>query len=106
MSARTVPQFLAAILLAPVLASAAAEIKVVSRTDPEFPREAMQAGADKGYVKARMTLDAAGEVTRVDILDARPRRLFDRAVTRSLAQWRYENGPAGRTVEVELEFRR
>lgn len=106
MPARAVPQFLAAFLLAPVLASAAGEVKVVSRTDPEFPREAIQAGADRGYVKARMTLDAAGEVTRVDILDAKPRRVFDRAVMRSLAQWRYENGAVGRTVEVELEFRR
>lgn len=106
MSARAVRKCLAAVLLAPVIASAAGEIKVVSRTDPEFPREAIQAGADRGYVKARMTLDAAGEVTRVDILDAKPRRLFDRAVTRSLAQWRYENGPVGRTVEIELEFRR
>jgi len=77
----------------------------VSKVDPEFPREAQLASIDKGRVKARLTLDATGEVTRVDIVDANPRRVFDRAVTRSLSQWRYEPGAPGRTVEVELDFK-
>ena len=84
---------------------AAAELRPVSKVDPEFPREAQIASVEKGRVKARITLDASGEVTRVDIVDANPRRVFDRAVTRSLSQWRYEPGSAGRTVEVELDFK-
>ena len=83
---------------------ASAQLRPVSKVDPEFPREAQLASVDKGRVKARLTLDATGEVTRVDIVEANPRRVFDRAVTRSLSQWRYEAGPAGRTVEVELDF--
>jgi protein TonB len=84
---------------------ASAQLRPVSKVDPEFPREAQLASVEKGHVKARLTLDAAGEVTRVDIIDANPRRVFDRAVTRSLSQWRYESGAAGRTVEVELDFK-
>jgi protein TonB len=82
-----------------------AQMHPVSKVDPEFPREAQLASIDKGHVKARLTIDATGEVTRVDIIDANPRRVFDRAVTRSLSQWRYESGAAGRTVEVELDFK-
>ena len=82
-----------------------AQMHPVSKVDPEFPREAQLASVDKGRVKARLTIDAAGEVTRVDIVDANPRRVFDRAVTRSLSQWRYEPGAAGRTVDVELDFK-
>ena len=81
-----------------------AQLRPVSKVDPEFPREAQLASVDKGRVKARLTIDATGEVTRVDIVEANPRRVFDRAVTRSLSQWRYEAGPAGRTVEVDLDF--
>jgi protein TonB len=82
-----------------------AQMHPVSKVDPEFPREAQLASVEKGHVKARLTLDATGEVTRVDIVEANPRRVFDRAVTRSLSQWRYEPGSAGRTVDVELDFK-
>jgi protein TonB len=84
---------------------ASAQMHPVSKVEPEFPREAQLASIDKGRVKARLTIDAGGEVTRVDIVEANPRRVFDRAVTRSLSQWRYEPGAAGRTVEVELDFK-
>jgi protein TonB len=82
-----------------------AQLQPVSRINPEFPREAQLASVEKGRVKARLTLDATGEVTRVDIVEASPRRVFDRAVVRSLSQWRYESGAAGRTVEVDLDFK-
>ena len=82
------------------------DMQVVSRIDPEFPREAVQAGADSGKVKARMTIGGTGEVTRVEILEAIPRRLFDRAVVKSLSQWKYGAGSDGRLVEIEIDFHR
>ena len=85
--------------------AAAAELRPVSKVDPEFPREAQLASVDKGRVKARLTIDASGDVIRVDIVESNPRRVFDRAVTRSLSQWRYDKGADGRTVEVELDFK-
>lgn len=84
----------------------AADATLVSKVDPEFPREAVQAGADKGSVKARMTVDGSGEVVRVEILEAQPRRVFDRAVIRTLSQWRFNAGAAGRTVEIDINFTR
>ena len=79
---------------------------LLAKVEPEFSREAIQAGADKGLVKARMTLDGSGEVTRVEILEANPRRLFDRAVVRTLSQWRFSGGSDGRMVEIDVNFRR
>jgi periplasmic protein TonB len=93
-----------AIGLAAAPAFAAADLRPVHRVDPEFPGEAIKAGAQKGKVTARMTLDGAGKVTKVEIVDALPRRLFDRAVTRALADWRYAEGAPGRVVEVEIAF--
>ena len=52
---------------------------------PEFPREA---------------------VTRVEILEATPRRLFDRTLVRHLSQWKFDGGSEGRTVEVDIDFQR
>jgi periplasmic protein TonB len=99
------------LLLAAVLAlagslSAYADVQVVSKVQPEFPKEALQAGVDKGHVKARMTLDSTGEVTRVEIVEANPRRVFDRTVMRTLAMWRYNAGEPNRAVEIDVEFKR
>lgn len=90
------------------LSSAAwgADTQLVSKVDPEFPREAVQAGADKGTVKARMTVDASGEVVRVEILEAQPRRVFDRAVVKTLSQWRFNAGANSRSVEIDINFTR
>jgi protein TonB len=53
-----------------------------------------------------MTIDGSGEVTRVEIVEANPRRVFDRAVVRALAQWKYPSGAPGRIIDVDLSFRR
>jgi TonB family protein len=74
--------------LAVALPAAAQDLRPVHRVDPDFPTEAVRAGATKGKVTVRLTIDAAGKVTNVEIVDAIPRRLFDRAVQRALADWR------------------
>ena len=84
---------------------ARADLHPVSKVDPEFPREAQAASVDHGHVRAKLTLESSGEVSRVDIVESNPRRVFDRAVVRSLSQWKYESGSAGRTVEVDLDFK-
>ena len=95
---------LAAIVAATIRQSGAESARVLSRVDPEFPREAQQAGAEKGVVKARMILDGGGNVTKVEIVEANPRRLFDRSVVRALSAWKFNEGPAGRTYEQEIAF--
>ena len=92
--------------LASLRALAAGDVAIVSKVEPEFPREAMVAGADTGRVKARLSIDSGGEVTRVEIVEANPRRLFDRAVVRSLSQWRFNAGADARTYEIDIDFHR
>lgn len=86
-------------------AAADSPARILSREDPSFPREAVQAGVSQGTVKARMTIDAQGRVTRVDIVDATPRRVFDRAVRTALSNWRFDAGREGRTAETEVVFK-
>jgi len=100
------PAAAAILAMAMTLTARAADLTPVSRMDPEFPREAISAGADAGKVKARMTIDASGEVTRVEIIDAQPRRLFDRAVVKTLSQWKFTPGSDGRSMEIDVNFRR
>jgi len=86
--------------------AAPGDAQILTKIDPEFPREAVVAGIEKGVVKARMTIDGSGEVTRVEVLEANPRRVFDRAVVKTLSQWRFNAGSGGRVVEIDVNFSR
>lgn len=90
----------------PSSASEPAAPRLLSRVEPEFPTEAARAGIERGTVLAKLTLDGGGNVTLVEILNANPRRVFDRSVMRALGQWKFNEGPAGRTVESEVSFRK
>lgn len=79
--------------------------RLLHRVEPEFPREAVKAGAYEGTVQARITLDAGGNVTNVEVIEAKPRRLFDYAVIRALSDWKYTEGASGRTVNIEIAFK-
>ena len=93
----------AALLLA--LSAAAAPPKVIKKVPPEFPREAEKQSISTGVVKAKMNIDAEGKVTSVEILEAEPRRVFDKAVTRALMDWRFEPSGEKQTHEVKLVFK-
>lgn len=60
----------------------------------------------KGRVKARMTISDNGEVKRVEIVEENPRRLFDRAVVKTLTQWKFNNGNDGRQYVIDVDFNR
>ncbi|MEP7064382.1 MAG: TonB family protein, partial [Betaproteobacteria bacterium] len=83
---------------------AAAKLVPLTREDPEFPREARVRGVSRGAVKARLAIDASGKVTAVAIVDARPPRVFDRAVAQALSRWTFAAGDAGRSTDVDVAF--
>ncbi len=90
---------------APVAPRSGGVARVVSRESPEFPREAVRAGVSEGRVSVRMSVDANGNVTNVSILDAQPRRVFDRAVREAVSRWKFDTGNEGRTAETEIVFK-
>ena len=104
--ARAEPVLVAAAAPAAAPARPAGPTRVLSRVEPDFPRAAFQARVDRGQVKARVTLDGNGNVTKVDIVEAHPRRVFDGAVMTALAQWKFNDGAAGRTYDTEVVFQR
>ncbi|HUP96886.1 MAG TPA: TonB family protein [Usitatibacter sp.] len=89
-----------------VASSATAPLLPIAHEVPAFPGEAAQAGVASGNVRALLAIDAEGNVTAVRILEARPERVFDRAVNESLARWKFPRGDASRQFEAEIEFRR
>ncbi|MCV2421962.1 TonB family protein [Paucibacter sp. DJ2R-2] len=84
--------------------SAHAAPKIVKKVPPEFPREAEKQSITRGTVTAKMAIDGDGKVTGVDILEAQPRKVFDRSVTNALMDWRFEASGEKQHHEVKLVF--
>jgi protein TonB len=76
--------------------------KVVKKVPPEFPADA--GGVAAGTVRAKLAIDSSGKVTEVTILEATPRRVFDRAASSALMAWRFESTGQPQSYEVKLVF--
>ena len=83
----------------------ASAVTVISREQPDFPRDAIRAGIESGSVRARVIINAAGSASSVVIIEARPTRVFDRSVTQALLRWKFNPGADGRTYETEINFK-
>jgi protein TonB len=79
--------------------------KAISKEAPAFPSDALDEGIDSGSVKVRISVAGDGSVTGVEILEAQPKRIFDKAVTRAVMRWKYEATGTAETVDTQLTFK-
>ncbi|WP_456418553.1 energy transducer TonB [Thiolapillus sp.] len=56
---------------------------------PRYPRKAALAGKE-GWVKVQFTVTELGTVKDVQVLDSKPRRLFDRAAKKAILKWKFK----------------
>ena len=89
----------------PAPAIVSTEAIVVSRSAPPFPVEGVRQGLQTGFVKARMTIDARGNVSNVEILESRPITAFGRETRLTLKDWKFNPGTPNRTYDIELSFK-
>lgn len=89
--------------LTATLASASAP-KVVKKIAPEFPAEAVRAKVASGSVRAKLSIAGDGKVSDVEIVEAQPRKVFDKAALEALREWRFEAAGEKQTHEVRLVF--
>jgi protein TonB len=73
------------------------DFKLIRRVNASYPAQALRSRTE-GWVELAFTITAEGDVTDVEVVDANPRRIFDREAARALAQWKFtpriENGKA------------
>ena len=80
-------------------------LRAIERFPPHFPAEALREGVLSGRVIASITVAPDGTVSQVDIAEATPRRVFDRAVRHALLRWRFEPVPQQVRHTVEFVFK-
>ena len=84
------------------------DVLPIVRIDPQWPREALVEGIE-GYVVVEVTIGADGSVKDVRVIQAEPKRMFDRNVIRAVLKWKFKpriiNGvPVARKAIQTLEF--
>ena len=85
------------------------EVVALFKLSPKYPRKAARAGKE-GWVKLEFTITRDGNVTDAAVVDARPRRLFDRAALRAIRKWRFKpkiksGKPVARRATQVIEFK-
>ena len=59
------------------------------RINPRYPRIAATEGIE-GYVTLTFDITAIGTTENINIVDAKPRNVFNRAAKKALAKWKYQ----------------
>jgi protein TonB len=85
------------------------EARLLKQVDPEYPREAQREGVE-GSIELRLTVKADGKVADIEVVQADPADIFERAAISAVRRWRYEprreDGVAvDSRTRVRLEFR-
>ena len=83
------------------------EVMPLNDISPEYPRFALQRGIE-GHVKLAFTINRAGNVENIRVVEASPKNVFDREARRAAARWRFaprtENGLAVNREAVKTLF--
>ena len=84
------------------------DVLPIVRIEPQWPREALVEGIE-GYVVVEVTIGADGSVKDVRVIQAEPKRMFDRNVIRAVLKWKFKpriiNGVAVERKAIQmLEF--
>lgn len=73
----------------------------LQRVEPVYPYRAQQAGIE-GSVTLRFSVDADGRVQDVEVVEAKPKRQFERAAMGAIKQWRYQPRPGASDKLVQV----
>ncbi|CAM4378279.1 energy transducer TonB [Vibrio agarivorans] len=87
------------------------QVMPLYRVEPRYPAQALRRKME-GYVVMKFTIDPTGKPTDIEVVEAEPRRVFEREAIRALNNWKYqpkvENGTAvsqpGQTVKLEFQL--
>ena len=86
------------------------EATPIVRIEPKYPVQAARDGKE-GYVVLSFTINEVGGVDDVEVIDADPKRIFDREAKRALRKWKYKpkivDGKPEKqfNMKVQLDFK-
>jgi protein TonB len=82
----------------------------IVRIEPKYPIKAQTEGIE-GWVRLSFSINTIGGVEDVKVIEAQPKRIFDKAARRALSKWKYKpKVEDGKTLKqeglsVQLDFK-
>ncbi|MFQ2909013.1 TonB family protein [Aeromonas allosaccharophila] len=73
----------------------------LQRIEPVYPYRAQQSGIE-GFVTLRFSVNADGGVQDVEVVEAKPKRQFERAAIQAINKWRYQPRPGATDKLVQV----
>ncbi|MBX9902609.1 MAG: energy transducer TonB [Burkholderiaceae bacterium] len=80
-------------------------LKLISSVQPKFPIAAAREGLTQGTVTARMFIDTNGSISKVEIVNAQPKKIFDKEVISAALQWKYAPISSPQVNVVQFNFK-
>lgn len=82
----------------------AADLRPLSMPGPQYPRDALRAG-QSGEVLVEYTVGTDGSVIAAQVVDSKPRRVFDRAALEAVQSWRFQPVSEPVTTRRTIDFK-
>jgi len=73
----------------------------LQRIEPVYPYRAQQSGIE-GFVTLRFSVNPEGGVQDVEVVEAKPKRQFERAAIQAINKWRYQPRPGATDKLVQV----
>ncbi|MDO8177694.1 MAG: TonB family protein [Undibacterium sp.] len=80
-------------------------LKFLSGAQPGFPSVAVRAGYTQGFLSVRLFIEKNGSVSKVEIIEAKPKKYFDKEVVATVLGWKYAPISNPQTKIVEFNFK-
>lgn len=96
----------AAAQTAPVLGDGVAV--AIERPPPKYPASAVKKGVD-GCVVMSFLIDAQGRAEKIEVIESKPKDVFEKATLKALKQWRFEQpvraGRYAQAIQFQIKDR-
>ncbi|MBV2130245.1 TonB family protein [Arsukibacterium indicum] len=79
---------------------------ILERAEPRYPVQAASDGV-QGFVELQFNVEADGSTSNIQVIEAKPKRVFEQEAIRALARWKYQpaaTDSANQNVVVTIDF--